>query len=204
MGRDQPLEARPGAASVASSDGCRQGRHANTAAATAIARVVADTGETHDLASRTNPDAIGACAADHRHSPGSVASGTQGGVGVVEHDDLVGEPAVAQPALEQTDVARQVGSGQGVDALVCHWAAVDIQTGQLERLAHARLEVVEARLEADRLVRDGRAADDREERPVGGHERDVGLRVAAVDGQDRRLGGPRAAFGAFTLGSSPR
>ena len=39
-------------------------------------------------------------------------------------------------------------------------------------------------LEADRLVRDGRPTDRRQQRAVVSDERDVGLRVSAVDRED--------------------
>ena len=80
-------------------------------------------------------------------------------MGVVEDDDLVGQAATMEIALEHPDVARQVGAGQGVDPEGRHRAALQIEPGLPERRGDARLQVVEPRLQADRLVRDGRTAD---------------------------------------------
>ena len=81
----------------------------------------------------------------------------------------------------------KVRPGQRVNPQPGDRTAIGWEAGLDEGPADQRLQGVETRLESDRLVRHGRSAGGRQEGAVGGDEGDVGLRVPAVDGQDRRL-----------------
>jgi len=116
--------------------------------------------------------------ADEGDPPGPSAPGPEGRHRVVDNDDLARDAQLLDPALQQPHVAWVVGAGKG-------------EHTDGRRTIHGRADLggeppepFHALVETDRLVGDRRAADRRHKRAIVGDERDVGLRVSAVDRED--------------------
>ena len=150
------------------------------------------------------PEAVRPGTAHDHDAPRAVAARPQRRVGVVEDDPVVGDrPRLRAPG--RAGGRRCAGRPRpGCRPRARGRPARPRLTGLDERPVDASLESVEPRLEPDRLVRDRRAPDGRQQRPVGGHQRDVGLRVATVDGEDRGQPGGHARAGSSAPVIGPR
>ena len=178
MGRHERLEARPRAAAVARPHRrglCRQPDRRSPAP---VAGDVAHPVEPGNPAIGRDAHAVDALAADQGDPPRPAAPGSEGRHRVVDHDDLARDAQPLDPAPQQPHVAGVVGPGKGEDP-----DSRGTIHGRAD-LAREPLEPRHALVEADRLVRDRRPADGRQQRAIVRDERDVGLRVSAVDRED--------------------
>ena len=179
----------------------RRARPSRPPATAPVARDVADPIEPRRPAVRRDRRPVDALAADERDAPGLARPGPQRADGVVDDDVALAQPRpLKRPSSSRTSAAKSAPAS---------WTPI-VESGRVEGSSPACRrgfldeldEPLHALLEPDRLVRRGRAADRREERAVGGDERDVRLRVAAVDGEDGRVT-PDASYGRLASSSTP-
>ena len=172
------LEARPRAAAVARPD-CRcLRRQPERRSPTPVAGDVAHPIEPGNSAIGSDAHAVDALAADEGDPPWPPAPGSEGRHRVVDNDDLARDAQLLDPALQQPHVAWVVGAGKGE-----HTDCRGTIHGRAN-LGGEPPEPFHALVETDRLVRDRRPADGRQQRAIVRDERDVGLRVSAVDRED--------------------
>jgi hypothetical protein len=134
-------------------------------------------------------------AADDGHAPAAVGPGAQQRQRVVADDDVPRPPALLDALARGDDLAREVDPGQQ------EVGARDRRVrAAVERLDEQRLDAVERALEAVLVRRAARPARERDQLALGRDEREVGLGVAAVDGEQQL--GHRAAT-ASRSSSSP-
>ena len=152
-----------------------------------------------------DPRGVDPGAADHADPPAPLRAGPDRGERVVDDERVAGHARGGQGRGQASDIGRRVGAGQRVGPDVGR--SVVGQPGTRPRLARrARPAVPCPAARPSLLVRGGRAADGGEQATVVGQQGDVGLGVAAVDGQDghrRAAARAHAQFGAVgTVASS--
>ena len=110
---------------------------------------------------------------------------SEAGEGVIAHQDPAPEPETTQRPIELTDVAGKVRAGEAGDHQACHGRLLGADAGLRLGGRHQTAECDHAGVEPDLLMRDGRAAHGPEQPAIASDERDIRLRVASVDRDDR-------------------
>ena len=130
---------------------------------------------------RGHADAVDARAADNGDSPAPVRAGPEDGERVVANRDARGPAACEHRLAERLLLDREVDAGHQ------QLGGRDRQLELARRLGEQRPEHRDPALEPEVVRRAARAAHEREQAAFGADEREVRLRVAAVDGQDHGL-----------------
>src|SRR5581483_8761824 len=138
-----------------------------------VAGDLAERGEAGLPAVRAEAEAVDPRAAHDRDAPAAVGARPQHGKGVVRDLDALGPPALLRAGLQRLHLGREVDAGEQ------QLGVVDRPVGA--GLDHERLDAVERAVEPVLVRRAARAADEREHVAVAVEEREVGLRIAAVD-----------------------
>src|SRR5205814_2403308 len=125
---------------------------------------------------------------DDRNAPAAVGAGAKDGEGVVADGDALGEAPRGRGGLHRLLLGREVDTGEVELSDLRDGAVAVWQAGLGDRLCEEVAENCEAAVDAEVVRRALWPADEREDLAVGADERQVGLRVAAVDREDERLG----------------
>ena len=194
--RDGLLERRLLAASVLAAGRGRDRRQADVVAAAPVAGDRAERREARMPAVGRDADAVDPGSADDRDAPALLRSCAQDRERVVV-DDRPRRPAPrSDRGVEVLDLRRKVEPGDQQLAELGHGPVVGRQAG-LGRSALEQLgEHVQRALEPEVVRRAQRPSFECEERAVGGDEREVGLRRAAVHGEERGAAHTRASLAA--------
>ncbi len=177
-----------GPAAVPTADRRREGLHRRPRPRAAVARDLADAANRTTRPVGPTPRPLIPAPQTTDDAPRPIAPGPQRGMRVVEDDDLVGQAALDGGRLEQPDVRRAGRRRPGQDSPS---RAAGRRSGSRPASARAARRARRGRPARPPARPPGARPSDRG-RPRGPsrrrHQRDVGLRVAAVDGEDRRDG----------------
>ena len=176
--RHELLERRSRPAPVLAARRRPHGCRADVLAAAPVAADVAERGKARLASVGREAEAVDAGAADDGDAPAAVGAGAEHGERVVRDLDAVGPAALLRARLHVAHLRGEVDAGEqqlGVrDGAFC--AGFD----------HERLDAVERSFDAVLVRRAARAAHEREEAAFVIGEHEIGLRVAAVDGEQQR------------------
>ena len=176
--RDEPLEARLRAAPVLAARRRGQRGEADVAAAAPVAGDLAERREARVASVRRDPDAVDAGTAGDCHAPAALRPGAEHGEGVVANRHAAGPAARGRRRL------RPPAPRRGKSTPARNRSATSAAPREAPAASTTSSSITSSdRLEAEMVRRAGRPAPEREQLAVRAHEREVGLRVAAVDGE---------------------
>ncbi len=148
------------AATVARANRGRQSLLAEAVSPAPVTRQVADPGEARLSAVRADPHRVHAGAADDHHAPSRGCAGAQGGEGIVADLHTGCQRLRIDRVPQQANVPWKVRAGET--------EAADLNgpgdSGALSRLRHQAAQSLHGDLDRDLLVRDGRPANERQQR----------------------------------------
>ena len=193
--RHGALERGPRPAAVLAARRRRQRGEPDVVAAAPVAGDRAERGEAHVAAVGADADAVDARAAHDRDAPAALGAGAQ------DRERVVADAqASAQPRRRPRRAARSSSTGRSSPASSRWPTSARASPSSPARARASRvqlLEQLERAVEPEVVRRAAAAADEREHRAVVAHQREVGLRVAAVDGEHEppahRTGSPASS-----------
>ena len=187
VSRNGALEGGLGAAAVLAAGRRRDRGHADVVASAPVAAELAERREPHLAPVRPDADAVDPGAADDRDAPAALGAGPQDGERVVGDRGRLGPAQSCDPLLEHLFLGGEVDPGHAEARDGGDRRAVGAGDSRLlDGLPEEALEHLDAAVDAEVVRRAQRPAHEREDAAVGRDEREVGLRVAAVDGEDDR------------------
>src|SRR5581483_8275622 len=187
VARDEPLEARLRAAPVLAPGRGEDGGEADVAPAAPVAGDRAERRKPRVAPVRRDADAVDARTAYDGDAPSLLGARAQDGEGVVLDERPRGPAAGVDQLLQMLLLRREVDAGEQDRGDLGHRQLGVRQARVRDRALEELLEQGEAAVHADVVRRAERAADERKEFAVAAEQRDVCLRVAAVDRKDDPL-----------------
>ena len=184
--RHRLLQRRPLAAAVLAAGRGGDRLDADVVATAPVARDPAERREASLTSVRGDADAVDACAADDADAPAVLGAGAEDGEGVVADGDPGREAARTRRRRHLLHLGGEVDAGQQQLPDLRDWAVAVRQAGLLNRLREQVADDAERAVQAEVVRRALGAADERKHPAVVADEREVGLPVAAVDGEHER------------------
>src|SRR5262249_20934014 len=160
---------------------------ADLLAAAPVAGDRAEGWEADDAVAAVAGDPVDPGPADDRDAPAVVRAGAKHGEGVVGDDHPPRPAAAGDRLLERALLLGQIRAGQQDLGPLGDRAIAEPEPGLAGGVLEQALEDVDRSVQSEAAGGAPRPADAREHLAVGADEREVGLGVAAVDGEPDRL-----------------
>src|SRR5262245_14326023 len=178
------LEARLRASPVLAPSGCDDSGETDVVAASPVARDRAEGGKASMTAVRRDADAVDARPTDDGYAPALVRPRPQHGERVVLDHGAPRPAPFGRRRSELLLVGPEVHARHEERGHLGEGRVVLRETGLAQRVLEEFVEHVEASVHSQVLRSTARPATKHQRAPVGRDEREVGLRVAAVDRED--------------------